>query len=285
MPGPLVLALPTLNCAETLPQTLQSLAAQGDALRWWLQDSLSRDGTHQIARLSARPGDTVVSESDRGHADALNKAFARMSGEVLGFINASATLTPGAAAAVLDSFVQNPEIDLVYGEVEWTGAAGEPAGHHKGAISSLEELLDIHGVWFSGRQWVGPEVFFRRSLWDKAGPFDTQYHQAFDFAFWVQCMLAGARVLRIPRTLVRCRRRNPRNAAPEMHDIVRKALALNPPLSRKARAAIVARINYEMYQLAPDPKPSLAKALFRNPSWLRSPAVRRRLLDSMRRRT
>jgi hypothetical protein len=37
-----------------------------------------------------------------------------------------------------------------------------------------------------------------------------------------------------------------------------------------------------MYHLAPEPKPSFAKALFRNPSWLRSPAVRQRLIQSLR---
>jgi glycosyltransferase involved in cell wall biosynthesis len=289
MTGPLVLAIPTYNCARYLPYTLESLAAQGEAVRWWLQDGASKDGTVEIARGFAREGDTVVSERDRGQPDALNKAFARMGGEIVGFINGDDCLTPGAAEAVLETFARHPEVDLVYGEVEWMDAAGTVTGLHKGDISNIEELLDIYTVWFGARQWVQPEVFYRRSLWEKAGPFTLEYDLAFDYGFWVQCMQAGARVLRLERPLAQFRLHdaqkstNATQAAADMREIVRKALAMNPPISGSARARILAQLNYDIYQLAPQPKLSFAKALFRNPSWLRAPAVRRRLLGSLRR--
>jgi hypothetical protein len=142
-------------------------------------------------------------------------------------------------------------------------------------------------VWFGARQWVQPEVFFRRSLWEKAGPFKTEYDLAFDFAYWVDCMMAGAQVMRIPRPLARFRLHdeqkstNAAKAAAELREIVMKALALNPPISSGARARIIAQINYDLYQLAPGPKPSFATALLRNPQWLRAPAVRQRLAGSI----
>jgi len=289
MSGPLVLAIPTYNCAHYLPHTLESLAAQGDAVRWYLQDGASKDATAEIARKFARPGDIVISEKDRGQSDALNKAFPKMGGEIIGFINGDDLLTPGAAQLVLDTFAANPDIDLVYGEVEWIDADGIQTGHHKGDISSLEELLDLYGVWFSKRQWVQPEVFYRRALWDKAGPFTTDYDLAFDFRFWVQCLQAGARVMRIPAPLARFRvhdqqkSANATKAAAEMRDIVHKALALDPPISPAARLRIQAQLDYDDYQLAPEPKPSFANALLRNPNWLHAPAVRERLRDSFRR--
>jgi glycosyltransferase involved in cell wall biosynthesis len=291
MAGPLVLAIPTFNCAHYLPHTLESLAAQGDAVSWWLQDGASKDGTADIARKFARPGDTVVSEEDRGQSDALNRAFARMGGEIIGYINGDDCLTEGAAEAVLETFARNPEVDLVYGQVEWIDAGGAQTGDHKGNISSLEELLDLYTVWFGARQWVQPEVFFRRSLWEKAGPFSLDYDLAFDYAFWVQCMMAGARLLRVPKPLARFRvhdqqkSANATKAASEMRDIVQKALAQSPPISGRVRDRITAQIDYDLYQLAPQPKPSFANALIRNPSWLRSPAVRARLRDSFRLRS
>jgi len=287
MTGPLVLAIPTFNCAHYLPHTLESLAAQGDAVRWWLQDGASKDGTADIARQFARAGDTVVSEKDRGQTDALNRAFAGMGGEIIGFINGDDCMTAGAAEAVLEAFATHPEIDLIYGEVEWIDAGGDQTGHHRGDISSLEDLLDLYTVWFGARQWVQPEVFFRRSLWEKAGPFNTDYDLAFDYAFWVQCMMAGARVMKLSRPLARFRvhdqqkSANATKAAWEMREIVRKALELNPPISSRARARIAAQLDYDNYQLAPLPKPSFASALLRNPSWLRSPAVRQRLARSV----
>jgi len=288
MTGPLVLAIPTFNCARFLPDTLESLTAQGNAVRWWLQDGASKDDTAEIARKYARTHGSVISEPDRGQSDALNKAFASMGGEIVGYINGDDCLTPGAAEAVLQAFEKHPAVDLVYGEVDWIDAAGTVTGHHKGDISNIEELLDIYSVWFAGRQWVQPEVFFRRSLWEKAGPFSLSYDLAFDYAFWVQCLLAGARVMRLPRTLAKFRLHesqkssNAAKAASEMREIVRKALALHPPIAPGTRTRIIAQINYELYHLAPEPKISFARALIRNPSWLRSPAVRQRLLASLR---
>jgi hypothetical protein len=213
-----------------------------------------------------------------------------MGGEIVGFINGDDCLMPGAAEAVLEAFARHPDIDLIYGEIEWMDAGGAHTGHHKGDISTLEELLDIYTVWFRERQWVQPEVFYRRSLWEKAGPFSIEFDLAFDYAFWVQCMLADARIKRMGRSLARFRRHpdqksksaNAAKAASEMREIVRRTLALYPPISGSARARIIAQLNYDLYQLAPPPKPTFAKALFRNPSWLRAPAVRRRLLGSMR---
>jgi glycosyltransferase involved in cell wall biosynthesis len=257
-------------------------------VRWWLQDGSSKDDTANIARTFARHGDTIVSEPDRGQADALNKAFARMGGDIIGFINGDDLLTAGAAEAVLETFAKHPEVDIVYGGVEWIDAQGAPTGWHKGDISTIEEMLDIYTVWFGSRQWVQPEVFFRRSVWEKAGPFNTAYDLAFDYAYWVQCLMAGARVRRIARPLARFRLHelqkstNASKAAAEIRDVVRKAFLLNPSISHSARARITAQMNYEEYHLAPQPKLPFPKMLFRNPSWLRAPAVRDRLLRSLR---
>ena len=102
-------------------------------------------------------------------------------------------------------------------------------------------------------------------------------------------MLAGARVMQVPRPLARFRlheqqrnpRTRPRPRAEMARSFARRSLRLDSPIRARARARIIAQINYDMYQLAPPPKPSFAKALFRNPSWLRAPAARRRLLGSM----
>jgi len=290
MPGPLVLAIPTFNSARFLHATLTSLASQGDSLRWWLQDGASTDGTPDIARQFARPTDTVVSQRDRGQPDALNHAFAQLGGDIIGFINGDDLLAPAAAATVLATFAAHPDIDLIYGEVQWIDINGLITGHHRGDISTLEELLDIYSVWYNARQWVQPEVFFRRSLWEKAGPFNVDHDMVFDYAFWVQCMQAGARVLRVPQVLAQFRLHptqkssNAAQAAAEIRDVVRAALALHPPIHPRVRARIAAQIGYDIYQLAPQPKPPFAQALLQHPSWLRSPAVRRRLLGSLTRK-
>ena len=284
MSPPLVLAVPVFNGERFVAETLASLNANGSRVRGWLQDGGSKDRTVEIARCLARPGDTAASAPDRGQADALNTAMKAMGGEIIGFLNADDLLTEHAADRVLDFFADHPDIDLVYGSVDWIDEHGALTGTHTGRIESLAEVLDIYDVWWRGRQWVQPEVFFRRSLWEKVGGFDTTYHLAFDYDFWVRCFRAGARVAHLPATLTRFRLHAAQkssaaeSAADEIRAILQKTLAEFPPISPLRRWKIEAQLGYDLFQGG---KSGLRGGFFlnllRHPQWLLSPHARARV--------
>jgi len=278
MSGPLILAVPVFNGERFLSETLASLNANGSRVRWWLQDGASTDRTLEIARQFARPGDTVVSVPDRGQADALNTAMSRMGGEIIGFLNGDDLLAENAAERVLEFFAEHPEIDLVYGSVDWIDENGALTGTHTGRIESLADILDIYGVWWRGRQWVQPEVFFRRSLWEKVGGFDTTYHLAFDYEFWVRCFRAGVRAANLPATLTRFRIHDAQKsaaagrAAEEIRGIVQKNLATHPAINPIRRWKLEAQLSYDLYQSgASGETGGFPVNLIRHPQWLLSP--------------
>jgi hypothetical protein len=283
--APLVLAVPVFNGQQFLAETLASLNEQGDAVRWWLQDGASKDGTVEIARRFARPGDHIVSEPDQGQTDALNRAFQKMGGEIIGFLNADDLLTAGAARAVLNYFAAHPEIDLVCGQVEWIDENSQVTGQHIGRITSLAEVLDIYRVWWADRQWVQPEVFFRRALWEKAGGFDTSWNLAFDYDFWVRCFQAGARVAHLPIPLARFRRHAgqkstaSRQAADEIRAIVQQHLDAGTGLPMLRRWALEAELSYDRYQGGGNGarRRSFSAEVLRHPQWLLAPPARARL--------
>ena len=281
---PLVVAVPVFNAERYLAATLQSLNAQGEFARWWLQDGGSRDATMEIAGRYTRSGDQSSSESDRGQADALNKAFSRMGGSIIGFLNGDDTLKPGTAERVLQFFRENPSVDLLYGSVEWIDASGDVTGMHCGRIDSLAEVLDIYNVWWKGRQWVQPEVFFRRSLLEKAGGFDTRLHLAFDYDFWVRCLMVGARVAHAPGVVAQFRLHpdqkssETQRAADEIRTTVLRHLA-GAPIGGWRKTQIRAALSYDLYQLGRGAesgtlrKPFLSE-LLRHPTWWLATAVR-----------
>lgn len=290
--SPLVLAVPVFNAAEFLPATLESLNAQGPSVRWYLQDGGSRDGTVEMARSLARPGDTVVTEPDQGQADALNRAFPKMGGQIVGFLNGDDLLAAGAAERVVHYFEEHPEIDLLYGRVEWIDRLGKVTGEHSGRIASLSEMLDIYNVWWGRRQWVQPEVFLRRELWAKVGGFRNQWKLAFDYDFWVRCFLAGARPAHDPSIVARFRIHAAQKssaaeqAADEIRSIVTEHLDAGVPLPVADQRRLRAQISYDLYQLGRTTAPgqrrmSFASALLRNPHWLRSREVRSRIQSSL----
>jgi glycosyltransferase involved in cell wall biosynthesis len=282
----LVLALPVFNAEEFLPATLESLNAQGSFLRWWLQDGASTDRTVEIARSFAREGDTVRSEPDAGQTDAINRAFRQMGGDIVGFINGDDLLATGAARRVLTFFNENPDIDLVYGRIEWIDRDGQTTGTHSGRIGSLSEMLDIYNVWWRKRQWVQPEVFFRRSLWEKVNGFDTRWDLAFDYDFWARCLIAGARIAHIPEVLARFRihaaqKSSAREkAADEIRAIVRQHLDRRAPIGLWKRVTLRTHLDYDAYQRRQGAKPRFLHTLATSPHWLLVPDVRKRVIEA-----
>ena len=292
--GQLVLALPVFNAEEYLAATLESLNAQGPHLRWWLQDGASKDRTVEIARSLARAGDTVRSEKDGGQTDALNRAFRDMGGSIIGFINGDDLLMPGCAARVLEFFRAHPAVDLVYGQVQWIDRHGHPSGIHSDRIGSLPEMLDIYNVWWRKRQWVQPEVFFRRDLWEKVNGFDTRWNLAFDYDFWVRCIIAGARTAHIPELFAQFRIHAAQKssatekAADEIRAIVRQHLDAHAPIGPWKRLSLRAHLSYDIYQLGKSMpaggRPRVfARALLSHPQWLLCSPVRQRLQAALAR--
>jgi hypothetical protein len=195
---------------------------------------------------------------------------------------------------VLRTFRDNPEVDIVYGEVEMIGSEDETLRHHRGDISSLEEVLDIYTVWWGERQWVQPEVFWRRTLWEKVGSFNERYNLAFDFEYWTRCFGSGARVLKIEQPLARFRIHDEQKsaasekAADEIRQILREQLA-SAPLSFRHKLLLEAQLSYDLYQSGKnaggvDERLAFPLALLRHPQWLFTPAVRHRLRKACTRR-
>jgi glycosyltransferase involved in cell wall biosynthesis len=280
------------NSAATIEETIQSVLDQeGVDLEYIVVDAASKDGTPEIIRRYADRLAWWVSEPDRGQVDALNKGFAHATGEVLGFLNADDVMLPGTLKTVCERLVAAPDTEIVYGGIEWIDFDGHTTGSHLGDISSLDDALDIFRVWWGERQWVQPEVFFRRSLKERVGNFDERYHLAFDFDFWVRCFLAEAKVIRVPTSFVRFRRHAGQKsnaferATNEIRSIVREHLGAKSSVGFWRRAELTAELDYDIYQSSPaETRPSFAAALASHPGWLLSPAVRNRLFASAFRR-
>ena len=275
---------PCYNAAATIEETIRSVLDQeGVDLEYIVCDGGSGDGTADIIRSHAARLAWWVSERDRGQVDAINKGFARATGDVLGFLNGDDVFAPGALKTVCETFAKNPNADIVHGGVEWIDFEGHSLGTHLGDMNSLEDALDIFRVWWGGRQWVQPEVFYRRALKERVGAFDERYHLAFDYDFWVRCFRSGARVQRIPETLVRFRRHAAQKsvdadrANAEIRAILAENLADCPQLAAWTRRRLRTELAYDLYQSGKLPRPSFASALLRNPSWLFAASVRRRI--------
>ena len=126
MTRPLVSVLtPSFNQARWLSDNLQSVAGQSyPGIEHVVMDGGSTDGSIDILE---RAGERVVWQSspDGGQSDAIDKAFARSSGEIIGWLNSDdAYFTRDVVARVVDAFDAEPDVGLIYGHAARVDADG-----------------------------------------------------------------------------------------------------------------------------------------------------------------
>jgi len=196
---------PTFNRADYLAATIESIVSQkGDfELEYIVQDGGSGREVLEIlerwqARIAAgdfRPGCrqlqfSYFSEPDTGMYDAINKGFARASGDVLAWLNSDDMYHPYALQTVARVFGKFANIDWITGIPNAFNESGSRVGFDTFPAAYSRKYLgmgyyDVRYV-ASGFNWIQQEsTFWRRSLWERAGAkLDSGYRYAADFHLW-----------------------------------------------------------------------------------------------------
>lgn len=174
---------PSFNQARFLERTLRSVLDQGyPNLEYVVIDGGSTDGSVDIIRKYEDRLAYWVSEPDGGHADALNKGFARTSGEIMGWINSDDILFPWTLEALPVLFAAGPEVEWINGVAAVLPEDREfPYYTHKFYINRFD-------FWMGRFRWIQQEsTFWRRSLWERAGGhMDPSVRLACDFELWAR---------------------------------------------------------------------------------------------------
>jgi glycosyltransferase involved in cell wall biosynthesis len=185
---------PSFNQAQFLEQTIESvLRQQYSDLEYIVIDGGSTDGSVEIIRRHQSQLAYWVSEPDGGHYDAVNKGFARSTGDIMAWLNSDDLYRPTALATVAEIFSQFPEVQWITANLATTcDVHGELDALHVHRAFERESFYrgaNLNNArWTYGRGFVQQEsTFWRRSLWELAGAcLDTSYRYAADFELWAR---------------------------------------------------------------------------------------------------
>jgi len=183
---PLVsIVTPSYQQAAYLEHTLRSVLEQ-DYLRieYWVIDGGSTDGSVEIIQKYADRLAGWVSERDSGQAEAINKGFARATGEIVAWLNSDDAYLPGAVASAVRALQADPDLALVYGDVRSIDGDGRLINVMRYDDWDLADLMSFHIL---GQ----PGVFMRRSALEKAGGLDPSYHLLLDHHLWLRVASHG----------------------------------------------------------------------------------------------
>ncbi len=177
---------PSFNQAVYLERTIRSVLDQGyPDLEYLIIDGGSTDGSREIIRKYEKHIAWWESQPDRGQSDALNKGFARASGEVIGWINSDDMYCEGILERVGRWFASHPESDVV--------------GAGLLVIDADDRVIDA--LWATPPQpaytfHIGLDLhqqalFWRRSLMEKVGLIDPGMRFSMDYDFILRLLVHG----------------------------------------------------------------------------------------------
>jgi glycosyltransferase involved in cell wall biosynthesis len=161
-------------------------------LEYVVMDGGSTDGSRNVIGKYESQLSHWESHPDNGHYDAINRGFAKTSGEIMAWLNSDDLYTPWALSTISEVFTQYPEVEWIttLHQVVWN--------QHSQAIfvrnvPGYNRDSFLRGDNLETRPWNGrfgiqqESTFWRRSLWERAGgKVDASYQLAGDFELWAR---------------------------------------------------------------------------------------------------
>lgn len=190
------------NSAKTIGTTIQSVNAQSYAnIEHVFIDGGSTDDTLNVISASARKNHSVLSESDNGIYDALNKGVQRATGDVVGFLHADDFYTDDSVVETIADCFSRPEVQAVYGDLQYVSQSETDK-----VIRSWNTKAFSQGRLKRGWMPPHPTLYVREEWYERIGGFDTQYRIAADYLCILQLFShPDFEAVYLPQVLVKMR--------------------------------------------------------------------------------
>ena len=192
---PLVsIVIPSYNHARYLADAIDSILAQDyPHIELIVIDDGSTDGSTDILRrYTGRV--RWEAQSNQGQVATLNRGWLMSQGDFLGYLSADDLLLPGAIAEEVACLRENRDAVLAYCDFNLI----DPDSAIVRRVVAPE--FDYRAMVTKFVCAPGPGAIFQRAAFEKAGLWDSNFHQMLDYEYWLRLARIG-RFVRVPRTL------------------------------------------------------------------------------------
>jgi glycosyltransferase involved in cell wall biosynthesis len=169
------------NSATTIVDTLISVSDQTyDNIEHIIIDGGSTDNTKAIIAQHSNDKLIFISEPDQGIYDAMNKGINLATGDIVSVLNSDDVYANNnVISIVMEKF--NSSLHLVFGNVDFVKREDT-------SFVTRKQSLKHFRPWMVQFGWnlAHPATFMTRSLANKVGRYNTKYHIAADYDYFVR---------------------------------------------------------------------------------------------------
>lgn len=170
---------PSYNQAEFLERTILSVLNQNyPNLEYIIIDGGSTDGSVEIIKKYERYLVYWVSEKDKGQTDAINKGFQKGTGEILAWLNSDDTYLPETFYKVVKGLEQNPETDLIFGNIYFIDESDKRIGELRFTEFGFDTLI------YEGGNLHQTGTFWKKEIYKRVGGLNSNYKFCMDYDFF-----------------------------------------------------------------------------------------------------
>lgn len=190
------------NRHQTIAQAIDSVLSQSHpSIESIVIDGASTDGTLALLEPYRPRLGMLISESDNGIYEALNKGIKHATGDVVGFLHADDVFENNQVLAKVALAFEDPAVDAVYGDLVYVAS---------------DNLNNVIRYWRAGLcnlsaikwGWMPPHptLYVRRSVYENFGAFNPTYRISADYDSFLRFFLsAKIRTKYIPDIFIRMR--------------------------------------------------------------------------------
>ncbi|MDI3546994.1 MAG: hypothetical protein PWR10_646 [Halanaerobiales bacterium] len=192
---------PSYNQGQYIKETVNSVLDQTyDNIEYIVVDGGSKDNTLKILeRYKNRL--TYISEKDNGQSDAINKGFKMAKGEIVGWINSDDILMRDCVETVVDEFIKNNKLGIVYGNLLFIDEEGNQNKIYKVPDIDLDVLLHKRS------SIAQPGSFYSMKAVKKVGYLDESLNYVMDYDLWIK-LLKISEIKYLDKVLAKFREHN-----------------------------------------------------------------------------
>jgi len=180
---------PSFNQGQFIQETIDSVLNQNyPNLEYIVMDGGSTDNTVNILK-SYRNKLKWASKKDKGQTDAINKGIKKSTGKIISYINSDDVMLPNTLHTVAEYFLDHDDAMWLTGDYFIIDADGNKIQSFVANYKKILRIWPAKEVLSIANFIIQPSTFWRRSLMDEIGLFDSSLHYCMDFDYWMRAIM------------------------------------------------------------------------------------------------